>query len=235
MQKKKQTHQILIVDGGMSFANDAKALEWLIKCDWDLVEKRHSWKKWLADGLVDHFDTIRIDMPNTMNAKYDEWKIWFEKYFKHIHGTHHHLTHRTTLERIEEKKHEEEHANDTKLILIGHSLGGAFLMKYLSESGFPRGIDALHLVAPVLDDDGVKDESIATFAFSTGGLPHLHKSIPHIHIWGSTDDSVVPYDQAIRYHVSMIGSVLHTFHNRGHFVDQAHFVELFEEILKTTK
>jgi predicted alpha/beta hydrolase family esterase len=232
MQKKIQKHQIVIVDGGMSFANDAQALEWLTHCDWDLIGKMPSWKKWLAEGLSDHFDTIRIDMPNTMNAKYDEWKIWFEKHFRHIHGTHHHLTHKTTLERIEEKKHDDEHK---KLILIGHSLWGIFLMKYLSESGFPRGIDALHLVAPMLDNDWLKGESVWSFGFSTGGLPHLHKSIPQIHIWASTDDDVVPYDHAIRYHVSMFGSVLHTFHDRGHFVGQSHFVELFEEILKSIR
>jgi predicted alpha/beta hydrolase family esterase len=232
MHRKIQKHQIVIVDGGMSFASDKDALKWLVQCDWDVMSKMPSWKKWLADGLADHFDTIRIDMPNTMNAKYDEWKIWFEKYFKYIHGTSHHLTHKTTLERIEEKKHESEDVSHTRLILIGHSLGGIFLMKYLSESGFPRGVDALHLVSPVLDDEWVKWESVATFAFSTGGLPHLHKSIPQIHVWASTDDDVVPYDHSIRYHVSMFGSILHTFHDRGHFIGQSHFVELFEEILK---
>ena len=106
-------------------------------------------------------------------------------------------------------------------------------MKYLSESGFPRGVDALHLVAPVLDNQGLNSgESVGSFSFSHAGLPHLHKAIPHIHIWGSTDDTLVPYDHAVRYHISTIGSVLHTFHDRGHFIGQAHFVELFEEILK---
>jgi predicted alpha/beta hydrolase family esterase len=116
----------------------------------DPLEFSPSWKKWLSDGLSDHFETIKIDMPNTMNAKYEEWKVWFEKYFPHIHGTHHHRAHRTTLERVEEKKLD-PHVS-TRLILIGHSLGGIFLMKYLSLSGFPRGVDALHLVAPVLDN-----------------------------------------------------------------------------------
>jgi predicted alpha/beta hydrolase family esterase len=75
-------------------------------------------------------------MPNTMNAKYGEWKVWFEKYFSHIHGIEHHASAKTTLERIAEKK---EHEKDLKkLVLVGHSLGAIFLMKYLSESGFPR-------------------------------------------------------------------------------------------------
>jgi predicted alpha/beta hydrolase family esterase len=219
MQKKIQKHQIVIIDGGESFANDAEALDWLMKCDWDLMAKMPSWKKWLADGLSDHFDTIRIDMPNTMNAKYEEWKIWFEKYFKHIHGTHHHLTHKTTLERIAEKKHDED--THTKLILIGHSLGGTFLMKYLSESGFPRGIDALHLVAPALDDDGLQDESLATFRFSTGGLPHLHKSIHRLTMMSSPmiTRSAIMYRCLARYSIpSMIGATLSVRHTSSSFL-----------------
>jgi predicted alpha/beta hydrolase family esterase len=232
MLAKSHKHQIIIVDGGNSFQNDLDALKWLIECDWDVMEKRPSWKKWLAEGLSDHFETIRIEMPNTMNAKYGEWKVWFEKYFSHIHGAEHHASAKTTLERIAEKKEHEKEVK--KLVLVGHSLGAIFLMKYLSESGFPRGVDALHLVSPVLDNQGLNDgESVGSFAFSHAGLPHLHKAIPHIHIWGSTDDRIVPYDHAVRYHIATIGSVLHTFHDRGHFINQAHFVELFEEILKT--
>ena len=55
-----------------------------------------------------------------MNAKYEEWKVWFEKYFRHVQGTEHHASSKTTLERLVEKK---EHQKDQKkLILIGHSL-----------------------------------------------------------------------------------------------------------------
>lgn len=233
MQKKIQKHQIVMVGGWNAYDNDTQSLEFLIRYQKDPLEYSPSWKKWLSLGLSDHFDTIKIDMPNTMNAKYDEWKVWFEKYFPHIHGTHHHVWHKTTLERLEEKKLDT--SVPTRLILIGHSLGGIFLMKYLSESGFPRGVDALHLVAPVLDNTWLKGETVGSFAFSHTGLPHLHKSIPHIHVWGSTDDDIVPYDHAIRYHIAMLGSVLHTFHDRGHFSGQSHFVELFEEILKLAK
>lgn len=136
MQANIQKHQIILIDGGNSFNNDLEALKWLIDCNWDVTEKKPSWKKWLSEGLSDNFETIRVDMPNTMNAKYGEWKVWFEKYFPHIQGIEKLSSTKTTMERIAEKK---EHEKDLKkLVLVGHSLGAIFLMKYLSESGFPR-------------------------------------------------------------------------------------------------
>jgi hypothetical protein len=48
------------------------------------MARQPSWKKWLAEGLSQHYEVMRPDMPNTMNAKYAEWKIWFEKYFRYI-------------------------------------------------------------------------------------------------------------------------------------------------------
>lgn len=232
LMHKKNTikDQIIIIDWWETFDSDSEALQWLINCDWDLMSPLPSWKKWLSDGLANIALVIRPNMPNTMNAKYEEWKIWFEKYFPHITDTHT-KKHLTTYEHIEERR---ERASELgKLILIGHSLGTIFLLKYLSESGFPRGIDALHLVSPVFDND--EHHSVGSFAFSPAWLPHLHKAIPRIHIWASTDDTVVPYEHAVRYHISILGSTLHTFHDRGHFIGESHFVELFEELLKELK
>jgi predicted alpha/beta hydrolase family esterase len=220
-------HQLIIIDGGEAFESDAHALESLEKCNWDLMTKMPSWKKWISDGLNDTFQTIRPDMPNTRNAKYAEWKVWFEKYFRYIAPTQ--TTEQSALDRIEAKNK----LTDKKIILIWHSLGATFLVKYLSENQFPRHIDGLHLVSPVFDDIGLIGESLATFRFSPHALPHFHEQAKHLHIWASTDDTVVPYDHSVRFHVNLIWSVLHTFHDRGHFIGQSHFVELFEEILKT--
>ena len=221
-----QKHQLIIIDGWNAYYNDTQSLDFLIKCDWDLMAKHPSWKKWLADGLSQDFQVIRPDMPNTMNAKYSEWKIWFEKYFRYIADVP--RGDESTLDRVEQKN---SHTK-SKIILVWHSLGTAFLVKYLSENPFPRHIDALHLVSPVFDDVGLAWETLGTFRFAPQALAHFHKQVGHIHIWSSTDDDIVPYDHSVRYHVNLIGSVLHTFHDRGHFVWQAHFVELFQELLK---
>lgn len=143
-------HQLVIIDGGNSFDTDAHALEWLENCKWDLLAKPPSWKKWLSDGLADDFALIRPDMPNTMNAKYNEWKVWFEKYFPYLREGD--AREQSTLDRVIEKS---DPSKKSKLVLLGHSLGATFLVKYLTENLFPRHIDTLHLIAPAYDDTGI--------------------------------------------------------------------------------
>ncbi len=221
-------HQIILIDGGNTYNNDKEALEWMENCDWDIMAKLPSWKKWLSDGLSDHFDIIRPDMPNIMNAKYSEWKVWFEKYFRYITSIP--QWEQSTLDRVMNKNAQ---AETSKLILVWHSLGATFLVKYLTENLFPRHIDTLHLISPIYDDTGLKGESLGSFRFAPQALPHFHDQAKHIHIWASPDDSVVPYDHSVKFHVNLVGSTLHTLHDRGHFVGQSHFVELFTEIMKS--
>ena len=77
------------------------------------------------------FSAIKPEMPNKDMARYSAWKLWFEKYFQFLdHG---------------------------ELILIGHSLGAMFLVKYFAENQFPKKVAQLHLVAPVLDADGLPE------------------------------------------------------------------------------
>lgn len=90
-------------------------------------------------------------MPSKENAYYPAWKIWFEKYFRYIANIPVESDFQSTLERIEARKS----LPHVPLVLIGHSLGATFLMKYISEHGFPRDIDALHLIAPAIDDAGL--------------------------------------------------------------------------------
>jgi predicted alpha/beta hydrolase family esterase len=66
-------------------------------------------------------------MPNGRMASYTARKIWFEKLFPYL--------------------------NDEKTILIGHSLGATFLLKYLSENIFPQSISKLCLVASSIDEE----------------------------------------------------------------------------------
>lgn len=74
-------------------------------------------------------------MPNGNNAQYIEWKIWFERLLPFL--------------------------NDG-VILIGHSLGGIFLAKYLSENNFSIKVRAAILIAAPFDALGMK-ESLSQF------------------------------------------------------------------------
>lgn len=199
-------HQILMIWGGEAFDTTVEYLQFLENYPLDIWNTYKSWKWWLLSGLSDNFEWIRVNMPDTQNSYYPAWKIWFEKYFEYL-GT-------------------------NKLVIIGHSLGGIFLAKYLSENKFPRSIDVLHLVSPVYNNEWLVWESTASFTFNTDTLSSINKNAKDIHLWHSKDDPVVPYEHSMNYHTNLKWSTLHTFENRWHFSGQAHFVELFLEIQK---
>lgn len=105
--------------------------------------------------------------------------------------------------------------------LVGHSLGANFLVKYLSEQTLPVSVAQLHLVA-------------ACFGCAGGfSLPesfeNATKQVGKICIYHSRDDAVVPFTDAEKYHVSLSGSELIAFADRGHF-SQEDFPEIIARI-----
>ena len=84
----------------------------------------------LQERLPEFF-VIKPEMPNKDMARYSAWRLWFEKYFQFLDAE--------------------------ELILIGHSLGAMFLVKYFAENKFPKKVAQLHLVAPVLDAEGLPE------------------------------------------------------------------------------
>lgn len=199
-------HQILMIWGWEVFDTPEGYLNFLENYELDLWNTHKSWKWWLLSWLSDDFQWIRVNMPDTQNSYYPAWKIWFEKYFEYL--------------------------STNKLIIIGHSLGGIFLAKYLSENKFPRNIDVLHLVSPVYNNEWLIWESTASFSFNTDTLSNINNNVKDIHIWHSKDDTIVPFEHSMNYHTNLTWSILHTFEDRWHFSGQAHFVELFLEIQK---
>src|SRR5690348_8942682 len=109
-------HQLIFLHGGDPYDTYEQFLASLKKQEIDLTRmKAKGWKEHLQAKLGPKFDVILPRMPNSMNAKYLEWKIWFEKLIPHM---------------------------SKEVILGGHSLGGIFLAKYLSENKFPKKIKA---------------------------------------------------------------------------------------------
>ena len=100
--------QIIVIHGGTTFDTYKNYLSFLknreIKLD--RLKSNRDWKDNLQEKLGENFEVLSPRMPNGTNARYKEWKIWFERIIPFF---------------------------GKNIILLGHSLGGIFLAKYLSE------------------------------------------------------------------------------------------------------
>ena len=97
--------QILMIHGGMTFKSEKDYLHWLKNKNVS-TKKRPYWEADLEEKLDNKFEIVRPRMPLQDNAKYRDWEILFERYLPLLRHN---------------------------FILIGSSLGGIFLAKYLSE------------------------------------------------------------------------------------------------------
>ena len=113
------------------------------------------------------------------------------------------------------------------LVLVGHSLGGIFLAKYLSENDFPKRVSQLHLVAAPYDTEVIKD-SLADFALS-GTVEKVAEKANRVYLYQSKDDTAVAYEDVLKYKRDLPNAELLEFENRGHFTQEA-LPELIERI-----
>ena len=107
MPIKKRKPRILFIHGGMTFKNRREYLDYLRTREISLEKKERWHRSYLDEKLSRQFEIIRPNMPLADDAKYEDWKINFERYLTFLRS------------------------GD---ILIGSSLGGIFLAKYLSEN-----------------------------------------------------------------------------------------------------
>lgn len=197
--------QVLYIHWG-TLSKDLDTLFELMQT-WEVnpFELKQRWINTFAEKLPD-FQIIIPEMPNKLFASYKIWKLRFEKHFPYLDPEH--------------------------LILIWHSLGGMFLLKYLSENQFPFSIAQLHLVAPVLDDVGLPewDNYLGDFAYDLAEVKNLIPQAQKIFLWHSKDDPVVPFHHSERIAGQLSTATFKIFEDRGHF-SLAEFPELVETIL----
>lgn len=198
----KSKPQILIIHGGTPFETYDEYITYLksAKLTLDKIMKE-DWKDFLAEK-VPEAQVIFPQMPNSKNARYFEWKIWFEKIIEFL---------------------------ENDVILIGHSLGGIFLAKYLSENNFPFYIKSLHLVAAPYDTEYVK-ASLVDFTLNSR-VSTIENKVDKIFLYQSKDDTEVSYHDVEKYKRDMPKAEVIMFENRGHFQEQE-FPELIENIKK---
>ena len=144
------------------------------------------------------FQVLVPAMPNKENAHYAEWKLWFEKVIPFM---------------------------EDGVVLLGHSLGGIFLAKYLSENILPVGIRALILIAAPYSDEGMP-ESLGDFRLS-GSVANIGKQVQDAYLLHSRDDMVVPFDHAQKYVNDLPQAKIMAFEGKGH-INQPEFSELVE-------
>ena len=193
--------QILIIHGGETFNLYDEYLNFLknYRIDLEKINKK-KWKDYIQEELGDEYEVIAPTMPSKYNAKYVEWKIWFEKFIPYLRDD---------------------------VIFIGSSLGGTFLAKYLSENSLPIKIACTFLIAAPFDEKD-KKESLADFILPKT-LEKFESQAEKILLFHSEDDPIVPYRDFEKYSNALPKAEKLIFKDRGHFI-QEEFQELIEKI-----
>ena len=194
-------NQVIVIHGGDTFETYEEYLTFLKSLDVDSdYFKKQGWKSTLQNELGNDFEVIAPHMPNKQNAKFVEWKIWFEKLIPHIQDN---------------------------AIFVGHSLGGIFLAKYLSENTFPKKIKATLLVAAPFDA-GDSEYTLADFILPDN-LSLFEKQGGVISLYQSKDDPAVPFVDLDKYKKALSSAKTIIFEDKGHFTGNE-FPEIISDI-----
>jgi len=195
----KKKPQIFMIHGGMTFKSRKEYLEYL-QTKTISIEKSPYWEADLEKKFEKKFEIIRPRMPLSDNAKYEDWKILFERYLPLLRKN---------------------------FILIGSSLGGIFLARYLSEHKLPKKALSVYLVCAPFDGTLPTEDLVGGFRLKAD-LSLLEKNCKNLHILFSKDDDVVPVSHAEKYRKKLKTAHIVVYSDKnGHFK-----VPVFPEIIK---
>ncbi len=199
--------QIFVIHGGMTFKNKKDYLHYLKTRKISIKNKKYWSDEYLTAKLGKRFEIIRPRMPLKDNAKYSEWKLYFERYFPYLKNN---------------------------LILIGTSLGGIFLAKYLSENKFPKKILSVYLVCPPFDNSLSEEDLVGGFKLKSD-LSLIKKNSKNVTLIFSKDDNIVPASHAKKYKNKLKNVKIIVYKSKnGHF-RVSEFPELVNMIEKDIK
>lgn len=181
--------QIVIIHGGMVYGSRDAYLHALREDPVDATsfQRTEKWKDAMQKEFASDFEIFRPEMPSPGNATYEEWSIWFSRLVPFLRDG---------------------------VILIGHSLGGVFLARYMNDHDLPIRVKASILVAAPFDDES--HESLGDFRI-VGTLERFSRQGGEIHLLASTDDPVVPFGELAKYTSLLPSATVHTFEDKGHF------------------
>ncbi|MFT4243845.1 MAG: alpha/beta hydrolase [Candidatus Woesearchaeota archaeon] len=194
--------QIFYVHGGMTFKNKDDYLHFLKNRPISIDEKI----KWSGNYLKEQLKNctiIKPRMPLQDNAQYEEWKIHLERHFEYL---------------------------TDNIILIGVSIGGIFLSKYLSEHIFPKQILSVYLVCPPFDDTLIGEDLAGGFELQDD-LSLIEKNCKNVTLIFSKDDDCVPVNHADKYREKLPNASIIIYESKnGHFK-----IKEFPEIIESIK
>ena len=180
--------QILHIHGGNSFSSYDAYLDDLKNSpiDYERLKPRQRWRDWLVAQLSPNDEYLAPTFPNSANAQYDEWVIYFEKLIPFLRDD---------------------------AIIIGHSLGAMFLMKYLHQHELPVTLSKLILIAGQHGANGNEDVG----AFAVISAEGVERSATEVHLFHSEDDPVVPYDSLDKILADIPSAIAHRYTDQAHF------------------
>lgn len=187
----------------MTFRNRKDYLHYLKTKKISIEEKKRWSGNYLSKNIGNSFKIIRPRMPNQDNAKYEDQKIYFERYFPKLRNN---------------------------IILVGGSLGGIFLAKYLSENKFPKKILSTYLICPPFDDTLPTEDLVGGFKLKSD-LSMIEKNSKNLNLLFSKDDDVVLVSHAKKYKEKLKNPRIIIYKSKnGHFK-----ISKFPEIVRMIK
>lgn len=132
----------------------------------------------LQDALGPEYDVLYPEMPNEGEPEYETWKVRIEESLSRLNG---------------------------EVILVGHSAGGAVLLRYLSEEKVTRAISGVFLIAPPYDESVLPEHSSLKL-----------DKVPSIFFYHSRDDEFVPFSHLKHYTEKLPKAIIRKFDGRGH-------------------
>ncbi len=199
----KAKTQICFIHGGMTFKNRKDYLHYLQSRSISLKDGIRWNGDYLDKKLGKRFDIIRPRMPLSENAHYEEWKIHFERIIPFLRKN---------------------------VILIGLSLGGIFLAKYLSENKFPKKILSTYLICPPYDNSLEGEDLVGGFNLKSD-LSMIENNSNNLYLLFSKDDDAGPVSHASKYQKKLKGAKIVIYKSKnGHFK-----ISTFPELVKMIK
>jgi predicted alpha/beta hydrolase family esterase len=136
-------------------------------------------------------------------VKYSDRKVHFERHFPYLRNNN---------------------------ILIGSSLGGIFLAKYLSENRFPKKILSTYLICPPFDNTILGEDLVGVFKLKSD-LSMMEKNSKNLKLLFSKDDDCVPVSHAEKYRKKLKNAEIVIYKSKnGHFK-----ISEFPEIVQMIK